>query len=63
MEKLSSWDLETVQMKKSMSFTKEDSISVTLEELKSLIYTPEDYEWPSCQRDTECDRILAGLEK
>ena len=53
MEKLSSWDLETVQMKKSMSFTKEDSISVTLEELKSPIYTPEDYEWPSCQRDTE----------
>ena len=35
---------------------------VTADELKSLIYIPEDYEWPSCLRDSECDRILAGLE-
>jgi hypothetical protein len=62
-EKLSSWDLEQIQMKKSKSFSKGESLPVTLEELKSLIYIPEDYEWPSCQRDAECDRILAGLEK
>ena len=36
---------------------------VTPDELKSLIYIPVEYEWPSCGRDEECDRILAGLER
>lgn len=62
-EKLSSWDLEPMHMKKSKQSNKGDSFDVSNEELISLIYTPDQYEWPSCGRDSECERILAGLEK
>ena len=39
------------------------SIPVTPEELKSLQYEPKECEWPSGDRDAECDRITRGLEQ
>lgn len=35
---------------------------VNQEELKSLMYTPVEGEWPRCGRNTSCDRISHGLE-
>lgn len=31
-------------------------------ELKTLMFTPQDREWGNCDRDTECDRIVKGME-
>jgi len=37
-------------------------VPVTQEELKSLMYTPKDTEWPDIERDAECDRIISCME-
>lgn len=37
-------------------------IPVQPEELRSLMYTPVEGEWPPCGRDAECDRIAHGME-
>ena len=39
------------------------SVPVTSNELKSLMYSPKDGEWPKNDRDYECDRGSRGLEK
>ncbi|KAJ8314732.1 hypothetical protein KUTeg_006882 [Tegillarca granosa] len=38
------------------------SVTVDPNELKTLMYTPQPGEWGSCDRDTECDRIVKGME-
>lgn len=40
-----------------------ESIAVTPEEVRSLLYSPHSEDWPAGDRDTECERILSGLEK
>ena len=39
------------------------SLPVTANEFESLRYDPKPGEWPAVGRDTECDRIIAGLEQ
>ena len=66
-ELLSPWDLEplcgiiipTTKPKTANSATRS---VVTPEELKSLLYMPEENEWPANGRDAECERILVGLQ-
>lgn len=71
-EALSPWDLEPLSginarktkiSSASILPCNGESISVTLEELRSMLYTPLSYEWPGEDRDVECERILSGLEK
>ncbi len=70
-EQLSPWDLEPlcgVNTRKSKTATSATANSaegspVTAEELKSLLYVPEEDEWPAEGRDAECERILKGLQK
>ncbi len=45
------------------SLTKGESIPVTSEDLNQNMYTPDDDEWPSCGRDAECDRLVAGFQR
>ena len=37
------------------------SCPVSQEEIKALLYTPKDIEWPAHGREVECDRIVHGL--
>lgn len=40
----------------------ESCVPVQPEELRSLMYTPVEGEWPTCGRDAECNRIAHGME-
>ncbi|XP_033739931.1 PH-interacting protein-like [Pecten maximus] len=60
-EKISPWDMEpigTCQMPDEQG----GGVPVTQEEVKSLMYTPNSGEWPSCGRDAECERIIRCME-
>jgi bromodomain and WD repeat domain-containing protein 1/3 len=66
-EEFSPWDLEPIsgvngRKTKPPSSTIGESMAVTIDDIKSLLYVPEPGEWPD-DRDTECERILRGLEK
>jgi hypothetical protein len=74
-EELSPWDLEPVpnnaRYKSKQAITSSASIGsvnaeiglpITSDELKEILYFPHADDWPECDRDTECDRILKGLE-
>ncbi|CAH1798894.1 unnamed protein product [Owenia fusiformis] len=60
-ERMSPWDLEPIN-KKYLPSEVGSSIPVSAEELKSLMFTPKDSEWPPCGRNRECSRIAHGLE-
>ncbi len=69
-EELSPWDLEPlsgVNARKTKpvlgSSMPSNGEPVTPDELKSLLYTPDSKDWPEEGRDSECERILNGLEK
>lgn len=60
-EKISPWDMEPIAGC-SLPEDPGGGVPVTQEELKSLMYTPVAGEWPPCGRDSECDRIIHGME-
>lgn len=60
-ERLSPWDMEPVD-EDHLPDRNETWIPVQPEELRSLMYTPVEGEWPPFGRDAECDRIAHGLE-
>jgi bromodomain and WD repeat domain-containing protein 1/3 len=75
-DQLSPWDLEPISgginARKSKPVFSGDQLPssgelLTAEELKALLYTPQEtsgsVEWPEHGRDVECLRILEGLDK
>ena len=71
-ELMSPWDLEplsgvnarkTKPVSSSALPSAGECMQVTIEEVKSLLYTPELGEWPEEGRDSVCERILNGLER
>ena len=70
-EAMSPWDLEPLsgvnsRKSKPVSSTVASNLSepsqVTPDEMKSLLYVPNDSEWPEHGRDEECERLLQGFE-
>ena len=59
---MSPWDFEAID-ENNMPPVKGQSVSVTSNEIRSLMYQPSDAEWPTHGRDAECDRIIGGLEQ
>ena len=63
-EALSPWDLEPLSVacgsRKRSAEANTDGAAVTSEELKALLYVPEENEWPPEGRDYECERIFNG---
>lgn len=39
-----------------------DGVPVTEEELKALLYSPQEGEWGARTRDEECERVLRGID-
>ena len=71
-EALSPWDLEPlcgVNARKTKPVASASlpenggGVPVTPDEITSLLYQPEQSEWPGVGRDYECERILNGLQK
>ena len=71
-ELMSPWDLEplsgvnarkTKPVSSSALPSAGECMQVTIDEIKSLLYTPEIGEWPEEGRDSVCERILNGLER
>ncbi|XP_013385977.1 bromodomain and WD repeat-containing protein 3 [Lingula anatina] len=62
LEKMSPWDLEPIDDSRVPN-TAGGSVEVLPDELKSLMYTPKEHEWPAEGRDVECERIARGLEQ
>nr|XP_022292305.1 bromodomain and WD repeat-containing protein 3-like isoform X1 [Crassostrea virginica] len=60
-ERLSPWDMEPVDQN-HLPARNESCVPVQPEELRSLMYTPVEGEWPTCGRDAECNRIAHGME-
>jgi len=46
-----------------LPWTRGSSVPVNQTELSTLSYTPRAYEWPSCGRNEDCDRIVRGMEQ
>ena len=61
-EKMSPWDFEPID-DENLPPVKGQSVPLTTNEIKSLMYQPLDTEWPPHGRDEECDRIIQGLEQ
>lgn len=39
------------------------SVPVTPEELKDLLYKPQEGDWGSCFANEECERIIRGIDQ
>ncbi|XP_067852945.1 bromodomain and WD repeat-containing protein 3 isoform X2 [Heptranchias perlo] len=63
LEKMSPWDME--QIPDNATYPEEigASVPVTPEELKDLLYKPQEGEWGSRSADDECERIIQGIDQ
>ncbi|XP_069749711.1 bromodomain and WD repeat-containing protein 3-like isoform X4 [Narcine bancroftii] len=63
LEKMSPWDME--QIPENATYPEEigASVPVTPEELKDLLYKPQEGDWGSCSADEECERIIQGIDQ
>ncbi|XP_072126416.1 bromodomain and WD repeat-containing protein 3 isoform X2 [Mobula birostris] len=63
LEKLSPWDME--QIPENAAYPEEigASVPVTLEELKGLLYKPEEGDWGARSAAEECERIIQGIDQ
>ncbi|XP_055500126.1 bromodomain and WD repeat-containing protein 3 isoform X1 [Leucoraja erinacea] len=63
LEKMSPWDME--QIPENATYPEEigASVPVTPEELKDLLYKPQEGDWGSCFANEECERIIRGIDQ
>ncbi|XP_051877104.1 bromodomain and WD repeat-containing protein 3 isoform X2 [Pristis pectinata] len=63
LEKMSPWDME--QIPENATYPEEigASVPVTPEELKDLLYKPQEGDWGSHSADEECERIIQGIDQ
>lgn len=40
-----------------------DGVEVDEEELKALLYKPQEGEWGAHTRDEECERVISGIDQ
>ncbi|XP_033101497.1 bromodomain and WD repeat-containing protein 3-like, partial [Anneissia japonica] len=61
-EKMSPWDLEPLD-EDNIPEEVGGSVPLNDEELRQMLYSPENGEWGKRDQDTECDRIIAGIDQ
>uniref|UniRef100_A0A4W3HK43 Bromodomain and WD repeat-containing protein 1 n=1 Tax=Callorhinchus milii TaxID=7868 RepID=A0A4W3HK43_CALMI len=63
LEKMSPWDMEPIPDNATYPDEVGSSVPVDPEEVKNLLYKPQDGEWGSCSMDEECERIIQGVNQ
>uniref|UniRef100_A0A8D0AJD2 Bromodomain and WD repeat domain containing 3 n=1 Tax=Sander lucioperca TaxID=283035 RepID=A0A8D0AJD2_SANLU len=62
-EKMSPWDMEPIPEEAALPEQVGDGVEVAEEELKALLYTPQEGEWGAHTRDEDCERVLHGIDQ
>uniref|UniRef100_A0A8C3AG14 Bromodomain and WD repeat domain containing 3 n=1 Tax=Cyclopterus lumpus TaxID=8103 RepID=A0A8C3AG14_CYCLU len=62
-EKMSPWDMEPIPEEAALPEQVGDGVDVAEEELKALLYTPQEGEWGAHTRDEDCERVLHGIDQ
>ncbi|KAJ8405733.1 hypothetical protein AAFF_G00311700 [Aldrovandia affinis] len=62
-EKMSPWDMEPIPDEASFPEEVGDGVPVTEEEVKSLLYRPQEGEWGVHTRDDDCERVIHGIDE
>ncbi|KAG7223301.1 hypothetical protein INR49_015657, partial [Caranx melampygus] len=62
-EKMSPWDMEPIPEEAALPEQVGAGVEVAEEELKALLYTPQEGEWGAHTRDEDCERVIHGIEQ
>ncbi|XP_044141837.1 LOW QUALITY PROTEIN: bromodomain and WD repeat-containing protein 1-like [Bufo gargarizans] len=62
-EKLSPWDMDCIPDDIIPPEEPGSSISITEEERDTLLYSPQEGEWGRGNQDSECERIICGIDQ
>ncbi|KAM4795606.1 bromodomain and WD repeat-containing protein 1 [Rhinophrynus dorsalis] len=62
-ERLSPWDMDIIPDDVVLPEELGTSVSVTPDELDNLLYTPQEGEWGNGHQDSECERIICGIDQ
>ncbi|XP_075710726.1 bromodomain and WD repeat-containing protein 1 [Rhinoderma darwinii] len=62
-EKLSPWDMDVIPEDILPPEEPGASISITEEERDTLLYCPQEGEWGNGNQDSECERIICGIDQ
>ncbi|XP_069802237.1 bromodomain and WD repeat-containing protein 1 [Dendropsophus ebraccatus] len=62
-EKLSPWDMDVIPGNVLPPEEPGTSISITEEERDTLLYSPQEGEWGEGNQDSECERIICGIDQ
>uniref|UniRef100_A0A8D3EDX9 Bromodomain and WD repeat domain containing 3 n=1 Tax=Scophthalmus maximus TaxID=52904 RepID=A0A8D3EDX9_SCOMX len=62
-EKMSPWDMEPIPEEAALPEQVGDGVEVMEEELKALLYTPQEGEWGAHTRDEDCERAISGIDQ
>uniref|UniRef100_A0A7N6AVN3 Bromo domain-containing protein n=1 Tax=Anabas testudineus TaxID=64144 RepID=A0A7N6AVN3_ANATE len=62
-EKMSPWDMEPIPEEAALPEHVGDGVEVAEEELKALLYEPQEGEWGAHTRDEECERVIHGIDQ
>ncbi|CAG02962.1 unnamed protein product, partial [Tetraodon nigroviridis] len=62
-EKMSPWDMEPIPEEAALPEQVGDGVEVAEEEMKALLYRPQEGEWGAHTRDEECERVICGIEQ
>uniref|UniRef100_A0A667XY88 Bromodomain and WD repeat domain containing 3 n=1 Tax=Myripristis murdjan TaxID=586833 RepID=A0A667XY88_9TELE len=61
-EKMSPWDMELIPEEAVLPEQVGDGVEVSEEELKALLYSPQEGEWGAHTRDEDCERVIHGID-
>uniref|UniRef100_A0A8C9T218 Bromodomain and WD repeat domain containing 3 n=1 Tax=Scleropages formosus TaxID=113540 RepID=A0A8C9T218_SCLFO len=62
-EKMSPWDMEPIPEEAAFPDEEGDGVPVLEEELKALLYRPQEGEWGVHTRDEDCERVICGIDQ
>uniref|UniRef100_A0A8C8E3C7 Bromodomain and WD repeat domain containing 3 n=1 Tax=Oryzias sinensis TaxID=183150 RepID=A0A8C8E3C7_9TELE len=62
-EKMSPWDMEPIPEEALLPEHVGDGVEVSEDELKALLYRPQEGEWGAFTRDEECERVICGIDQ
>uniref|UniRef100_A0AAQ5YB27 Bromo domain-containing protein n=1 Tax=Amphiprion ocellaris TaxID=80972 RepID=A0AAQ5YB27_AMPOC len=62
-EKMSPWDMEPIPEEAALPEQVGDGVEVAEEELKALLYRPQEGEWGAHTRDEDCERVMNGIDQ
>ncbi|KAM9319596.1 bromodomain and WD repeat-containing protein 1 [Gastrophryne carolinensis] len=62
-ERLSPWDMDVIPDDMVQPAELGTSVSITLEELDALLYRPQEGEWGDGDTDSQCERIICGIDQ